>query len=80
MRGLLGWFGVIFGLRQKIMGEQLRQVLAVIVIVFMDIIQEVNKPIAEVYPVRLAATKHGIHDCCIFGCIVVSTEQPVLPA
>jgi len=46
-------------LKFKIMRKQFSQVLTVIVIVPVDVVQEVNKPVAEVYFVGLAASQHG---------------------
>ena len=70
----------ILVLQFEVVWQQFSQILTVIVIVIVDVTQEINKPIAEVYIVRLATAQHGIHDCCIFGGIVISTKQPVLPA
>jgi hypothetical protein len=67
-------------LQLKVVREQFSQVLAVVVVVIMDIVQEKDKPVAEVHTTCLATSQHGIHNCCIFGRFVVATEQPILPA
>ena len=69
----------IFDLYFEVVWKQFGQVFAVIVIVLVDIAEKVNQPFPEVYIVSLATAQHGIHDCCIFSGIMISTEQPVLP-
>ena len=80
MIGLGDYPVTILVLKFEVVRKQFIQIFAVIVIVAMDVIQEVNKPFAEVHFAYLATAEHGIHDCCIFGGIMISTEQPVLPA
>jgi len=38
----------------KVVGEQFRQILTVIVIILMDVVQEEDQPVTEVYPACLA--------------------------
>ena len=59
------------------MGEQVGQVLAVIVVVGMNVIQEVNQPVTEVNIACFAAPQHGINDGSVFRGIVIAAEQPV---
>ncbi len=80
MKDLLDGFIAILVLWFKIVREQFRQVLAVVVVVIVDIVQEEDEPVAEVYTARLATSQHGIHNGCIFGRFVIATEQPILPA
>ncbi|MBA4409709.1 MAG: hypothetical protein C0397_09845 [Odoribacter sp.] len=49
MRGLGDGTVTILVLQFEVVRKQFCQILAVIAIVFMDVIQEVNKPISEVY-------------------------------
>lgn len=62
----------------KIVGKQFCQVLAVIIVVIVNIVQEENHPVPEVHLMSFAAPHHGINDGSIFGGIMIATEQPVL--
>lgn len=62
----------------KIVGKQFCQVLAVIIVVIVNIVQEENHPVPKVHLMSFAAPHHGINDDSIFGGIMIATEQPVL--
>ena len=53
------WDGcvAILDLQFKVVREQFRQVLAVVVVVVMDIVQEEDKPVAEVHATCLATSQ-----------------------
>ena len=46
----------------------------------MDVFQEIVRPLSEICTCLLAASHHGVDDGCILGCIVIATEEIVLPA
>ena len=46
----------------------------------MDVFQEIVRPLSEICTGFLAASHHGVDDGCILGCIVIATEEIVLPA
>ena len=46
----------------------------------MDVFQEIVRPLLEICICLLAASHHGVDDGCILGCIVIATEEIVLPA
>lgn len=64
----------------KVVWKQFGQIFAVIVIVFMDIVQEKDEPFPVIDSVYFAAAKHGIHNGSILCCTVIPTKHPVLPA
>jgi len=64
-------------LKFEVVQKQFSQIFAVIVIEIVNVFQEKDHPLAEVHPVFFAKAQHGIHDCCIFSDINISTEHPV---
>ena len=63
----------------EVMRQQFGQIFGVIVVIFMDIVQEKDEPFPVIDSVCLAAAKHGIHNGGILSGTVIPTKHPVLP-
>jgi hypothetical protein len=57
--------------------KQFGQIFTVVVIVFMDIVQEKDQPFPVINSVCLAATKHGVHNGSILSSTMVPAKHPV---
>ena len=60
------------------MRQEFSQVTTVVIVIFMDMIQEVGQPFLDIHSGNLTAAHHCIHDCGILGSIVILAEKVVL--
>ena len=51
------------------MREKLGKVTAVVIVIFVYMLQEVGQPILDIHSGNLAAAHHRVHDCSILGSI-----------
>ena len=60
--------------------EEVVQRFRQVIVILVDVFQEIVRPLSEICTGFLAAPHHGVDDGRILGCIVIATEEIVLPA
>ena len=60
------------------MWQQVYQILGVVIVIFIDMVENLIHPLLEVHVCRLAASHQGVDNGSIFGSVMIAAEEIVL--
>ena len=60
--------------------QEFGKVTLQVVVIVMDVVQEVDKPVIDIDPNGFAAAHHRVHHRDILGSVVVAAEEVTFPA